>query len=186
MTEAVAIDTSATTPTVVDRFRTAGVRPLLWVSLGVLVAAGAMRIWIIRSPIGSVNADEAMSGLMARALLDGDFSTFYWQQQYGGTIELVPFAAMLAVLGDHAAITVLPLLETVVIGVLLYLIARRRIGGQYALATVALAAVFPAASVWFTTRAMLFYQPTMIAGLGALVLVAKVAFFAAGRRLGNN
>ena len=26
----------------------------------------------------------------------------------------------------------------------------------------------------------------MIAGLGALVLVAKVAFFAAGRRLGNN
>ncbi len=150
-------------------------RPLLWISLGVLVAAFGLRVWIIRGPLGSVNADEAVTGLMARALLDGNFSTFYWQQQYGGTVEIIPFAVLVAAIGDRAAIVVLPLLESLIIGWLLFVVARRRLGGQLALATVALAAVFPAASVWFTTRAMLFYQPVIIAGLGALVLAEQLA-----------
>ena len=146
------------------RWEAARRRPLLWISLGVIAVAFGLRIWIIRGPLGSVNADEAVTGLMARALLDGDFSTFYWQQQYGGTVEIIPFAALVAALGDRAAIVVLPVLESLVIGWLLFVVARRRLGGQLALATVALAAVFPAASVWFTTRAMLFYQPVIIAG----------------------
>ena len=157
------------------RWEAARRRPLLWVSLGVIAVAFGLRVWIIRGPLGSVNADEAVTGLMARALLDGDFSTFYWQQQYGGTVEIIPFAALVAALGDRAAIVVLPLLESLVIGWLLFVVARRRLGGQLALATVALAAVFPAASVWFTTRAMLFYQPVIIAGLGALVLAEQLA-----------
>ncbi len=158
-----------------QRWSHASRQPLVWVCLGVIVAAFALRVWIIRGPLGSVNSDEAITGLMARALLDGDFSTFYWQQQYGGTIEVIPMAALVATIGDRAAIVVLPLLESLVIGWLLLVVARRRLGGQLALATVALASIFPAASVWFTTRTMLFYQPVIIAGLGALAVAEQLA-----------
>jgi hypothetical protein len=42
------------------------------------VAAGlVVRAWILVSPLGALDADEAIVGLMAREALDGDFSAFY-------------------------------------------------------------------------------------------------------------
>ncbi len=139
-----------------------------------LVAVG-LRVWIVNSSLGTLNADETLSGTMARALLDGHAATFYWGQNYGGTIELVPLAALIALLPDSLAIVALPMIESIVIGVLLFLIARRRLGTVSAACTVALAGVLSASSVWFSTRAMLFYQPTIIAGLGAIVVAEQLA-----------
>ena len=60
-------------------------------------------------------------------------------------------------------------------GVLLFVIARRRLSTAAATCAVALASVLSASSVWFSTRAMLFYQPTMIAGLGAIIAAEQIA-----------
>ena len=147
---------------------------LAGVAVAVLLVGMALRIWIVNGTLGTLNADETLSGTMARALLHGNPSTFYWGQHYGGTIELFPFAALIAALPDSLAIVVLPILESAVIAVLLYVIARRRLGGTAAAATVALASVLSASSVWFSTRAMLFYQPSMIAGLGAIIAAEQI------------
>ena len=145
------------------------------VALAVLLVGLALRIWIVNGSLGTLNADETLTGTMARALLHGNPSTFYWGQNYGGTIELFPFAALIAVLPDSLAIVALPILESVVVGVLLFVIARRRLGTAAAACAVALASVLSASSVWFSTRAMLFYQPTMIAGLGAIIAAEQIA-----------
>ena len=49
----------------------------------------ALRIWTYRSTLGIPNADEAVVGLMARHVLDGELTTFYWGQAYGGSQEVL-------------------------------------------------------------------------------------------------
>src|SRR5687767_7832504 len=49
--------------------------------LAVAIVAGlALRIWVLTTPLGTLDADEAVWGLMARHALDGELSTFYWGQ----------------------------------------------------------------------------------------------------------
>ncbi|HEX2295550.1 MAG TPA: hypothetical protein VHN37_09605, partial [Actinomycetota bacterium] len=52
------------------------------------------RAWMLRSPIGLLDSDEAVVGLMARHVLDGDFPVFFWGQPYGGPHEAVLAAAV--------------------------------------------------------------------------------------------
>jgi hypothetical protein len=160
---------------IVQSVRSRAARPLLWIGVATVLVAVALRLWVVSGPLGPLSSDETVTGLMARSLLDGEFTTFYWGQTYGGTIEIVPFAALTWALGGDVAIVLLPLLESLTIGVLLYVVTRRRLGRLHAGCTVALAAVFPASTVWFSTRAMLFYQPVMIAGLGALIMSEQLA-----------
>src|SRR5688500_11240361 len=60
---------------------------LLWAGIAA-VAGIAIRVWLLRLPTGVLDSDEAVVGLIARhALYDREFSTFFWGQAYGGTIE---------------------------------------------------------------------------------------------------
>lgn len=60
-----------------------GTGVVIWVVASVAVLVGlAMRGWFLfHRP---VNADEAIVGLMAKQILHGHFSDFYWGQSYGG------------------------------------------------------------------------------------------------------
>ena len=49
---------------------------LTGVAVAVLLVGLALRIWIVNGSLGTLNADETLSGVMARALLDGNPSTF--------------------------------------------------------------------------------------------------------------
>ena len=93
--------------------------------------------------IGRLNADEAVSGLMARALLKGDWSTFFWGQHYGGTVELLVLAPLLAVIGN-AALWILPALESLLVATLVFRIARRFLTRDRALLAAALTWSAPA------------------------------------------
>src|SRR4051812_10652439 len=69
-----------------------------------LVAAGvlaglALRLWMLTGRPGVLDSDEAIVGLMARHFLDGDWTTFYWGQAYGGSQEAMLTAAVFAVTG---------------------------------------------------------------------------------------
>ena len=56
----------------------------------VSIIFGSLSRWLfLIVEAGRIHADEAVSGLMARSLLDGDWSTFFWGQHYGGSVELL-------------------------------------------------------------------------------------------------
>ena len=75
-------------------------RRLLRLVLAAAIVAGvALRAWMLTTSLGTLDADEAVWGLMARHVLDGELSTFYWGQTYGGTLEVLLTAPGFAVLG---------------------------------------------------------------------------------------
>jgi hypothetical protein len=76
-------------------------RRLLQLVLGTAIVAGvALRAWLLSNSLGTLDADEAVWGLMARHVLDGELTTFYWGQPYGGTLEVFLTAPVFAVLGS--------------------------------------------------------------------------------------
>ena len=66
---------------------------------GVLVAVGAtVRVALLISPVGRLNADEAVVGLMADRMRSAHHvPLFFWGQYYGGTIEPMIVAALFGV-----------------------------------------------------------------------------------------
>lgn len=133
-----------------------------------------LRLWTALGPLGVQNADEVIGGLMARDLLAGNPTVFFWGQAYGGTFEVLPLSVLMAVFGESAAIVMLPLIEVAIIGALIFAIGRRHLDRSRSLAVVGLYAVWPATAVWFGTRAMLFYNPVVIYGLSAILLVEQL------------
>src|SRR4029453_14395473 len=88
--------TSAPVPAVADR--------PVWLGLPVVLCAGVvagivLRVVVYRSSLGVLDGDEAVWGLMARHLLDGEFSAFFWGQGYGGRQEEIPPWPSLALFG---------------------------------------------------------------------------------------
>src|SRR5215467_12916871 len=75
--------------------------------LGTLVVAGVaglgIRLWIDRTWLGVPDSDEAVVGLMARHILDGQLTTFFWGQAYGGSQEALLAAPVFAVFGSSYA-----------------------------------------------------------------------------------
>jgi Dolichyl-phosphate-mannose-protein mannosyltransferase len=87
-------------------------RHLLWpvvggslVALGIVAGVVGRAWWITHTPIDS---DQAVVGLMAREILHGHVTAFYWGQSYGG-VEPFLVAAVFAVAGQNAySLTVVP------------------------------------------------------------------------------
>jgi hypothetical protein len=147
------------------------------VVLGMLGVWGVVaRVWLLRSQFGRVTSDEAIVGLMARHMRDGEFSVFFWGQPYGGPHE----AALTAVIGlpfGHAplAVKIVPLLLNVVAAVLLWRVALRATRCRDA--ALLAAGIFWAGSVAVTTlsvRGFGFYAATLVLTLAALLLALQL------------
>jgi hypothetical protein len=148
--------------------------PLVGVS--VALAGLWVRFWIHTVPLGRVNSDEAVTGLMARHLVRGEWTTFYWGQSYAGSLETMVTASIMRVTGsDNFAFHVVPFVESLLVASLVYAIAQPHVGRQRATSAALVIWVFPAAYVLLSTRAMLFYQPTLILGLAAIWLAESIA-----------
>jgi hypothetical protein len=136
----------------------------------------AARVWIFTGGLGEVNADEALVGLMALHLLDGEWNTFFWGQSYGGTIDVILLAPVVAVLGaTRLTLQVVPFLQSIVATVLVWLVARRVLGRSGGLTAAALFWAYPAAFVWWQTRQSLLYLPIVILGLVIVLCVLRIA-----------
>ena len=70
----------------------------------------AVRIWIMTGRLGAIDSDEAMTGLMARHVLDGEHRAFMWRLSYQGTIVTYPVAASFWLLGTSRVALELPFL----------------------------------------------------------------------------
>jgi hypothetical protein len=60
------------------------------------LVAFALRVWVLVES-ARIGADEAVVGLMARHILDGERPVFYWGQPYLGALDAYVVAALLAI-----------------------------------------------------------------------------------------
>ena len=72
-----------------------------WLLLvGATALAGiALRAWVHESALGTPDSDEAVVGLMALHVLDGELTTFFWGQAFGGSQEAILTAPLFWVTG---------------------------------------------------------------------------------------
>ena len=109
----------------------AATRRLVIASLvGCAVIGGLVaRVIVYRSPIGYVDADEAVWGLMARHAVHGEISAFFWGQAYGGTQEVLAVAALFAAFGTHVFLMrIVPIALGAATAFVVWRIGRRTIG----------------------------------------------------------
>ena len=153
-------------------------RPPRWTWPLVAVAAAAglvLRAVVHTSSLGVLDADEAVWGLMSRHVLEGDVSAFYWGQGYGGTLEVLLAAPLVAVSSSVWAIRVIPILLTAAAAILVWRVGRRTIGEPAATVAAAIFWVWPAYLVWKSTRAHGFYSSGLVLGTLVLLLVLRLA-----------
>jgi dolichyl-phosphate-mannose-protein mannosyltransferase len=146
------------------------------VTLAAAAVAGlALRVWVYRSTLGIPNSDEALIGLMARHVLDGELTVFMWGQAYGGSQE-----ALLAVPGfllfgsSWLALRLVPIGLVVVAALLVWRIGLRTIGARGAAAAAALLWVWPPYVIFHTTLEFGFYASGLVYSALLLLLALRI------------
>ena len=142
-----------------------------------LATAGvALRAWLLSLDVGALDADEAVSGTMARHVLDGEFSAFYWDQSYGGSQEPILTAGVFALTGPSVeALRSVPIILFAVGALLTWRIGVRTVGEPYARFAAGAFWVWSAYVVWKSTRAHGFYGVALVLGLAVVLLTLRLA-----------
>ena len=127
--------------------------------VGLSLAAGiVLRVWVYRSAMGVPDGDEAVVGLMARNVLDGELATFFWGQGFGGTQEVYTTAPLFAVFGPSwLTLRLVPMLLTVLAALVVWRVARRTIGEAAAVVAGCLVWIWPPFLVHRLTHQFGFY-----------------------------
>ncbi|HEV8191179.1 MAG TPA: hypothetical protein VGP82_06805, partial [Ktedonobacterales bacterium] len=118
------------------------------VALVLLVAATVCRVALILRGWPALDSDEAIIGLMARHILQGERPIFFWGQDYMGAFQAYFVAPIFAIFGSSIATLHLSIL-LLVLGFLaaMYLVARGAYGPAVGILTVAWLAIGPALSL---------------------------------------
>ena len=145
------------------------------VAAATIVAGVALRVWILASPLSTLESDEAVVGLMALRALDGDVPVFYWGGLYGGSQEALVTAAAFAVTGPQTLVLKLVSLAMFALAaVLLWRVGRRTVGEPAARIGASLFCIWPPFLVWWSTKARAFYGSGLAIGLAAILLVLRL------------
>ena len=149
---------------------------VITILVAVAVVAGlVLRVWILATPLGALDSDEAISGLIARHMLDGEVSALYWLGNYGGTLESAVAAAVFAVFGSSVlALKLTTLVLYAVAGVLTWRVGLRTVGSRAAQVGAAIFWISPAYFIWWSTKARGFYAMGLIFGLVVLLLALRL------------
>ena len=149
-----------------------------------LVAALALRLAVIVSPLGEIDGDEAVVGLMARHIAFlGERPVFYWGQPYLGSLEAFSAAPLFRLFDSSTLLLKLvPTAYSLVFLALSAAISRRMFGTGPALATAAYLAVPPAMWAVWSTKARGGYAELLCLG-EALLLVTLMLAQSHSRRL---
>lgn len=150
----------------------------------VIVAGIAMRVFVLSHALGSLDADEATTGLVARHFLhNGEHPVFYWSSNYGGTLEAAVTATAFALFGS--TVTVLKVVAICWYAgacVLAWRVGARLIDEPTGLVAGLLLWVWPATYLWWSTKSRGFYGSVLVFGL-VMALTALRAVDDPRRRL---
>ncbi len=144
---------------------------------GALALGLAMRLAVIASPLGEIDADEAVVGLMARHIAFlGERPVFYWGQPYLGSLEAFSAAAVFRLVDSSALLLKLvPTAYSLAFLALSAALARRLFGTGPALATAAYLAVPPAMWAVWSTKARGGYAEILCLGEAVLLVTLMLA-----------
>src|SRR5438128_4506016 len=143
-----------------------------------LLAGLALRLAVIASPLGEIDGDEAVVGLMARHIAFlGERPVFYWGQPYLGSLEAFTAAPFFRVFDSSTPLLKLvPTAYSLGFLALSAILARRVFGVPVALATAAYLALPPAMWAVWSTKARGGYAELLF--LSQAVLLATLALAA--------
>jgi hypothetical protein len=139
------------------------------------VAGMALRIWAYGAAVGMPDSDEAVVGLMARHVLHGEFTTFYWGAPYGGTQEVLLIAPLFAIAGSSLlALRVLPFVLSAVATLLIWRVGIRTIGGRAGAVAAAIFWIWPPFNFQYLTHEYAFYSSNIVYCALILLLAVRV------------
>jgi hypothetical protein len=129
--------------------------------------AVALRLWYLTMPQATIDGDEAMTGLMARRILDGEPYVYLAGQTYNGALEQYFQAALLAVLPDGPLVLRLPQVAIAgAVTALTYLVGARLLATRWHAALAALIfAAGPFFNIWKGARSHGAYGTAQLVGL---------------------
>lgn len=163
-----------------DRYEPLHARPptAAWRVLiaGGLIAGLALRIWILRSPMRVLDGDEAVAGLMARAAGDGRFTSFYWGQAYGGSLETLLAAPIVELIPTTViGLKAVPLMLNAIAAVLVWRIGRWVFDRRAAALAAVVFWMWPAPYLWWATKERGFYQALLVCGLVVILTALRLS-----------
>jgi hypothetical protein len=142
----------------------------------VVLVGVAVRVWVMSSPLGRVDSDEAVGGLVARHFLDGEASVFLWGNNYGGTLEAILTAPLFALFGSGAVtLKLVPIGAFAAACLLTWRIGLRTVGPDAARLGAGLLWVASGAIVLLSIKARLYYGASMVLACAAVLLCLRLA-----------
>src|SRR6266566_8403595 len=141
-----------------------------------LVGLG-LRLAVIASPLGEIDGDEAVVGLMARHIAFlGERPVFYYGQPYLGSLEAFSAAPLFRVFDSSTPLLKLvPTAYSLGFLALSALLARDLFGDQAGLATAAYLAIPPAMWAVWSTKARGGYAELLFLGEALLLVTLALA-----------
>ena len=125
-----------------------------------------MRLHLLRTPAGTMNADEAYTGLQSLAILRGDLPTVIRGAGYTAVLDSYFFAPFVWIFGAHVVpLKLLSSLWWSGAAALIYVLVKRFVGRSWGLLAASMVWVAPGALMLLSTRAYEAY------GLGLLTSV---------------
>jgi hypothetical protein len=144
---------------------------------GLLLVGVALRLGVISSPLGEIDGDEAVVGLMARHIaFVGERPVFYWGQPYLGSLEAFSAAPRFRVFDSSTfLLKLVPAAYSLAFLAVSAILARRLFGTGAALATAAYLALPPAMWAVWSTKARGGYAELLFLGQALLLVTLALA-----------
>jgi hypothetical protein len=144
---------------------------------GLLLVGLALRMAVIASPLGEIDADEAVVGLMARHIaFVGERPVFYWGQPYLGSLEAFTAAPLFRVFNSSTfLLKLVPTAYSLGFLALSAVLARELFGFGPGLATAAYLAIPPSMWAVWSTKARGGYAEVLFLGTALLLVTLSLA-----------
>lgn len=145
--------------------------PIVALIVAVAIALG-VRLVMLTTNIAGFDSDEAVTGVMAQRILNGDFPLYFGEQSYMGALEQYLQAGVLALLPDTPlSLRLVQLALAGVICVLVYVLGSRIVGHRWAGALAAgLYAVGPYWGVWKSVKSHGAYNAAVVFAMLAMLM----------------
>lgn len=148
---------------------------------GLILTSWGLRLYLLRTTLAYVEADEAIVGLMARHVLGGERPVFYYGQPYLGSLEAYLAALAFALLGPSTfTLKLVPLACSLLTLPLAYLLGRELAGDGVGLGCAAYLGLGPAFLHIWSLKARGGYIETLVLGQLILFLALTVIYKSRG------
>jgi hypothetical protein len=155
-----------------------------FVALAVVIAVVGLvaRWWLLNTPQGALNADEAVTGLGAIDALDGRFDVVIPGAAYTANFESYLFAPVVALFGPYVTpLKAMPIILWACGTFVLFRFVRSLAGSTSAAVAAAMLWLVPGAAMVVSTRAYLAYSGGIVWSTAALWAISRAATDQPGR-----